>query len=98
MATVRMPSSWAERKTRMAISLRLATSSFLNGRTGTAAGIGISREVAVMIGGEKKRAGPAGRPVRRIIRRGLVLVAGLAANRDCDLALRPVVGHHGDRL
>src|SRR5262245_44496337 len=31
MATVRMPSSCAERNTRMAISLRLATRSFLNG-------------------------------------------------------------------
>src|SRR5262249_11388628 len=34
MATVRTPNSWADRKTRMAISLRLATSSFLNGRRG----------------------------------------------------------------
>src|SRR4051794_5772526 len=43
MATGRVPSSWAERKNRMAISLRLATRSFLNGRGEGRASAGMER-------------------------------------------------------
>ena len=53
MATVLMPSSWAERNTRVAISLRFATSSFLMGLVTLAAGIpsapGEGRGFAAMI-------------------------------------------------
>src|SRR5215831_2956692 len=41
MATVRMPSSWEDRKTRMAISLRLATSSLRMRPGGAAASSGM---------------------------------------------------------
>src|SRR3712207_3322019 len=49
MATVRMPSSWAERSTRMAISPRLATSS-----------LRISRINATSSGAEPGAGGPRG--------------------------------------
>src|SRR3954468_20835716 len=113
MATVRMPSSWAERKTRMAISLRLATSSFRNWRTGTGSGIGASAgggRVSYRRPGPwpargasrprgRKRSGPAKGPARfALIRRRLLLALGPAADGDGHLPLGPVVGDDGDRL
>src|SRR5436305_13186233 len=92
----------------MAISLRLATRSFWNERTGAGSGMGVSAGGGILSsprsGGptpgepETRRAGPRGPARRGEQAKCLPVALGLPADRDRHPTLGPLVGDPPGRL